>query len=389
MIGSIRPSAPISPDPIVEARPAAPLAFIGNGHLGIRVGHVPIAGGYVHVNGFSDIEPVTGVPALALAPYPLAGDLVVDGVAASSRPDALTFVSQRLDFASGELLSRFAVDLGAVRVTADVITFCSRTDPGLVLQEVVVRPDRACDLSISAGIDVSSIPGAVVEAGPIPAGRPPTADAYLTYEAARGAARCGMAIATIPVGAITDGPRMERTEDGGLRIAHRFHASEGRAVGLRSIVGLVPDSDHARPARQAALLVARGLARGWDGLRAGNRAAWDDLWLAHPLIDGPDPWQRLADASFYYLHSNASRASINGTGVFGLAPTPGYHGYLGHVMWDVESFALPPLVVTHPATARALLRFRTRTAPAARRNAALHGYDGLQYPWEADCRSRR
>jgi hypothetical protein len=53
-------------------------------------------------------------------------------------------------------------------------------------------------------------------------------------------------------------------------------------------------------------------------------------------------------------------------------------------MWDVESFAFPPLVMTDPDAARAILRFRSRTMPAARANAALHGYAGLQFPWEAD-----
>jgi trehalose/maltose hydrolase-like predicted phosphorylase len=369
---------------MTEALPNAPLAFIGNGHIGIRVGRIPLVGGYAHVNGFWAMDDETGVPALARAPYPLAGDVVVDGIAASSSPGGVSFVDQRLDFASGELISRFAIDLGAVRATAEVTTFCSRTDPALVLQEVMVRPAAACDLTIVAAIDATGIPGEIVQGGAIPTGLPPTADAQLTFEAPHGTARCGLAIATMPVGAETEGPAIEPTRDGRLRIGHRFHAVDGRAVGLRSIVAVVPDLAHARPERQAALLVARGMARGWDTLRAGNRAAWNDLWLAHPLIDSRDPWQRLADASFYYLHSNASPASLNGTGVFGMAPTPGYHGYLGHVMWDVESFALPPVVLTHPATARALLRFRSRTAPAARRNAALHGYDGLQYPWEAD-----
>jgi hypothetical protein len=70
--------------------------------------------------------------------------------------------------------------------------------------------------------------------------------------------------------------------------------------------------------------------------------------------------------------------------VFGLAYAPDYHYYRGHVMWDIESFAFPPLVLTDPGAAAAILEFRSRTAPAARSLAALHGYAGLMYPWEAD-----
>jgi protein-glucosylgalactosylhydroxylysine glucosidase len=119
-------------------------------------------------------------------------------------------------------------------------------------------------------------------------------------------------------------------------------------------------------------------------VRQDNRAAWADLWRGRPLIDARGDWQRLADASFYYLHASASVASIASTGVFGLASAPEYHYYRGHVMWDIESFALPPLVLTDPDAARAILGFRSRTLPAARMNAALHGDPGLLYPWEAD-----
>ncbi len=198
-----------------------------------------------------------------------------------------------------------------------------------------------------------------------------------------GARTCGLVIAAF---------REERTEpvvsidaDSGLiSISQAIRARAGEPARLRSIVGLVPDLAHDRPHRQAALLVGRGISRGWDALRDANRRAWSDLWRARPVIDGPEEWQRRSDASFYYLHSSVSRASLASTGVFGLAYAPEYHYYRGHVMWDVDSFAFPPLVLTSPDAARAILRFRSRTAPAARANAALHGTAGLQYPWEAD-----
>ena len=69
--------------------------------------------------------------------------------------------------------------------------------------------------------------------------------------------------------------------------------------------------------------------------------------------------------------------------MFGLAYWPNYHYYRGHVMWDVEAFAFPVLLLTAPATARALLSYRVERLPAARRNAAMHGYGGLQFPWES------
>jgi len=71
------------------------------------------------------------------------------------------------------------------------------------------------------------------------------------------------------------------------------------------------------------------------------------------------------------------------TNIFGLAQWPGYHYYYGHVMWDIEAFALPVLLLTQPAAARALLDYRSRSLGGARFNAQLWGYRGAQFPWES------
>jgi hypothetical protein len=69
--------------------------------------------------------------------------------------------------------------------------------------------------------------------------------------------------------------------------------------------------------------------------------------------------------------------------LFGLAYWPNYHYYHGHVMWDIETFALPPLLLTEPKSARALLDYRYRHLEAARVNARLGGWGGAMYPWES------
>jgi hypothetical protein len=52
-------------------------------------------------------------------------------------------------------------------------------------------------------------------------------------------------------------------------------------------------------------------------------------------------------------------------------------------MWDLDTFAIPPLLLTHPAAARGILRYRGSRLPAAHANATLTGYHGAQYPWES------
>ncbi len=381
--GSARP---LNPPPLTVLAADRLLAHLGNGHVGLRVGRLPPLDGLAIVNGFWGAHPKDGIPTFAPVPYPLAGDIRIDGLAASETTAAVRFISQRTDFATGELTSRFTFRAGDTSADVTVVTFCSRTDPALVLQELEVRCDRDADVVLTAAISTVDVPGRWLAAGEIPRGDPPTADGWLLWEATGEATRCGLVIAAVPDGFEPTAPPHVETEAAGCRVAvsHRVHVRAGRAVRLRCLVGLVPELAHGRPERQAALLVGRGLVRGWDALREANREAWAGLWRARPVIDGQDDWQRLADASFYYLHTSASAASLASTGVFGLAFAPEYHYYRGHVMWDVDSFALPPLVLTDPDAARALLRFRTRTAPAARANAALHGRTGLQFPWEAD-----
>lgn len=376
--------APISPPPLLRLAPDRLMAHLGNGHLGLRVGRIPLFGGLAIVNGFWAAHPKDGIPTFGPVPYPLGGDISVDGIRASGSPGHIRFVSQQSDFATGELTSRFAFRSGDTLAEVAVVTFCSRTDPALVLQEVEIRCDRDADLVLSASIATVDVPGRWLDAGEIPRGDPPTADAWLRWQGMGETTSCGLVIAAQLDGA--DGTATVETQPDGNRVSvsYAVRTSAGRPIRLRSMVGLVPELAHARPERQAALLVSRGLVRGWAELRDANRAAWSDLWRGRPLITARGDWQRLADASFYYLHASASTASLAGTGVFGLAFAPEYHYYRGHVMWDVDSFAFPPLLLTDPGAARALLRFRSRTSPAARANAALHGYAGLQFPWEAD-----
>ena len=123
---------------------------------------------------------------------------------------------------------------------------------------------------------------------------------------------------------------------------------------------------------------------GFDELRERNHVCWAELWRARPILHGADSrWQALADAAFFYLNTSAHQSSVSSTHIFGLSRWHDYHYYYGHVMWDIEAFAVPVLLLTQPHAARSILDFRARTADAAHSNAQLNGYRGLQFPWEA------
>ena len=115
-----------------------------------------------------------------------------------------------------------------------------------------------------------------------------------------------------------------------------------------------------------------------------NPAAWQELWRGRIEIDGADRrWQAITDASVFYLLSSTHSASLASTSLFGLAYWPNYHYYHGHVMWDIETFTVPPLLLLAPDAAHALLDYRFRHLAAAHHNAALHGWRGAMYPWES------
>ncbi len=95
---------PISPSPVTEWQAQYLPAYLSNGLLGLRVGHIPLLYGVAMVSGFEGLDPLTGVEAFARAPYPLAGDvqLGVGGAgAALSDPGRAVLREQRYDFSRG------------------------------------------------------------------------------------------------------------------------------------------------------------------------------------------------------------------------------------------------------------------------------------------------
>jgi trehalose/maltose hydrolase-like predicted phosphorylase len=138
------------------------------------------------------------------------------------------------------------------------------------------------------------------------------------------------------------------------------------------------------PDFQAARLFALARKRGFEPIRAENRALWKDLWKGRIRLVGANPhWQALADAAVFYLLSSTHVASPASTSIFGLATWHDYHYYYGHVMWDIETFVVPVLTLLQPHVAAGLLDYRSRNLVSAAANARLNGRRGLQFPWES------
>jgi trehalose/maltose hydrolase-like predicted phosphorylase len=378
----------MSPPPLREPGPRDLPAYLSNGVVGLRVGHAPMLPCVAVLNGYAGVDPDSGAESFAQAPYPIAGNISVDGLELVRAPQCARLGRQMYDFGTGELHTTFVFAGGGARADVEVLTLCSRTMPTLVLQEVVVRVDRACDLVLSAGVDHGRIPGTLLIRNTRTRGSDGTpVDGSLRWESHGALTTCGAAYVTELSGAEAS-PEVEESDLDPLSTSYSFRARRGRTYRLRQISALVPSTLHAQPDLQAVRLVHAGSLRGFERLRQQNRDEWSDLWKARVLLHGaPARWQALADAAWFYLHTSVHPSTPSSMSLFGLAYWPDYHYYRGHVMWDIEMFALPPLVLTNPDAARTLLEYRSRFLEAARYNAALHGYRGAQFPWESGHRS--
>jgi trehalose/maltose hydrolase-like predicted phosphorylase len=355
--------------------------------IGLRVREIPLLNGVAVVNGFAVIHPVVHTECTPHAPYPLGGDIRVGEMRMSDISGCVRYVDQRYDFSCGELTSRFAFKARDATAEAEVTTFRSRTMPAVVAQRTTVTTDAACELELAAKVDPRTVPGRwCSRLTTLPGEEQAPVDGALEWESTGGLSRCGVAYMTECSDA-AERTRAEWDDESPLVTTHRFEAVPGRSYALTQLVAMVPSTIHDQPHLAAIRLVAKAATAGFDHLRQENRAAWDELWRGRVNILGGDKrWQSLVDAAFFYLNSSVHPSSLASTHVFGLGQWHDYHYYYGHVMWDLEVFALPVLLLTQPHAARAMLDYRFRCLPAARHNAQLNGLRGLQFPWQSSPR---
>src|SRR5476649_1967589 len=142
-----------------QCHPAFPPASVANGLVGLRVGQIPLLNGTALVNGYVGMDAGERIETYQPAPYPIGVDLLVGRVWLSQRPDLAIFKEQSYDFSCGELRSRFDFKVDAVTARVEVLTFCSRTQPALAMQQVSVTVDQPCDLTLRAILNPEGLPG--------------------------------------------------------------------------------------------------------------------------------------------------------------------------------------------------------------------------------------
>ena len=128
----------------------------------------------------------------------------------------------------------------------------------------------------------------------------------------------------------------------------------------------------------ASLQVAR--EAGFERLYTEHRERWGERWRDADVVIEGDPSLQLAVR--YSLFGLMSAAPDSGEAAIGAGGLSGPR-YRGHIFWDTDVFALPFFAATHPASARAILRYRLNRLEPARAAAQACGRAGARFPWES------
>lgn len=119
---------------------------------------------------------------------------------------------------------------------------------------------------------------------------------------------------------------------------------------------------------------------GFERLYCEHRERWGERWLdADVVIEGDPELQRAVRYSLFEL---ISAADDSGEAALGAGALSGSR-YHGHIFWDTDVFSLPFFAATHPASARAILRYRLNRLEPARAAAQASGRAGARFPWES------
>jgi trehalose/maltose hydrolase-like predicted phosphorylase len=352
-------------------------AYLSNGMVGIRPGPNPLARSQTCVSGFVFAHVPYGMESLSPAPYPLETDVRINGVSLLKHTDLLHILRQTLDTSCGELTTKMVFNsANGLRLDMEVLQFASRSVPALICQEIQVTASGDSSIEFVSKIDTEGVPGHLY-LDQAPEGT--QIDLVVGFESGGNLSKLGAALWILSPDVLARRQDLFRTETGPTQ-SYVVKAAAGRPLRFRTIAASVSELYHPEPALEAIRLASWGRLLGFERLREQNRSAWAELWKSRVKVSGDTDAQRVLDASFFYLHSSLHSSIRTGMPPFGLSQ---FRHYYGHSFWDTETWSLLPVTLAAPPVARSLLEFRLRSLKYAERQAALYGYQGAQFPWEA------
>lgn len=350
---------------------------LANGMIGIRSTAEPLRTGQILIAGAWETLSTPTAPSSTVEVINFLNmNLLLDGEKVDTA--IIARMSQKMDFKNAVLTSTFSFK---DKATISTQLRALRNMPYSGLLEVTVTPRRAMTLSATTRLDApASLVDVKTYASAINLREAP--DSPLRFWI--GAAKTAFGRHTVGAAQsfLFDEPYPAKTQvkaDNGLTFSKQLPAGKPFRFAL---VGASLTSAHNNdPMNEAQRLTAFAVMQGAPWLVARHNKEWADLWKSGIHIEGDDATQRDVNSMLYHLYSQV-REGTN----FSIAPmgiTEGPYGYLGHIFWDAEIWMFPTLLALHPPLAKNLLEYRFERLPAARRNAAAHGFRGAKFPWES------
>ncbi|MFC0597880.1 glycoside hydrolase family 65 protein [Streptomyces palmae] len=297
---------------------------------------------------------------------------------------------QSLDLLQGTLSRRFRYrDEEAGPVEVEQCRLVHMADPHLAALRTVIRPlERAGEVEIEASLDTAVTNGNVhryrsLDRDHLAHPQTGLADPHVLWS------RCRTSDSEITV-ALASRTTLRHSAPA---LRHEARLSRRRAtdhlvvpvgpdqpVTVEKTVALHTSRDRAISDPLGAAVEHVVAAADFEALRHSHAAAWAGLWRRAELTVPGEAGRILRLHLFHVLQTLSPHTADLDVGV----PARGLHGeaYRGHVFWD-ELFVLPYLNLHFPEVSRALLDYRYRRLPRARRAAAEIGRGGARYPWQS------
>lgn len=367
------------------------LFTIGNGYLGTRgsfeegyPGDMPST----LIHGIYDHAPGMLVPELVNAPDWLPIAITIDDTPfalVQDRPDNLRPPKgAMLGYERALLLDRgvlqrsvlFRAASGSI-VRLDFERFASLSHEHLFVQRVKLSAvDGSPTITLRFGIDGDSENNGVSHWSP----QVETCERDRVIGIQRRTAQSGYVVG---VASTVGDPRAARTTADGLKpeFSVTIALRQEESAVFDKFSAIYTSRDTAEPLERAADAVEAAAKTGYDTLLWQHEAEWAKYWqMSDVVIEGDDECQLALRFTTYHILIAAPRRDDNASIA---AKTLSGMGYKGHVFWDTELFALPPLILGHPDIARNLLMYRYHRLEGARHKAKANGYEGAMFPWES------
>jgi alpha,alpha-trehalase len=187
-------------------------------------------------------------------------------------------------------------------------------------------------------------------------------------------------------------PARQATEKPGyVAQTFRLGAEQGKRLTIEKVISLFTSRDHA--ICECGLETRKTVAEAdsFAGLLESHEKEWKHLWedfeidFQNEKQEGNRTQMILHLYLFHLLQTTSMHTMDLDVGV----PSRGWHGeaYRGHIFWD-ELFIFPLLNLRIPEITRALLMYRYRRLPEARRAARQAGFSGALFPWQSGSNGR-